>query len=214
MIKTENLQCTTASLKKGDVVQLKVEINPKTHKPAFVPEFENYDMMVQKASGKPGDSIRFFNPANKVELNEGEIWEVEIQNINVSPKRSVDGRVYIFIDVKITGRVETIYEYIEWGTPTGNYHVVELKSGSRLLTREAFLLAIERKWHRDSLRAVDAFLCFSQGKLIHVDDRTCYHRDEYVKMLIDKGLGKISPISAVKAFDKLPPLPVLEKEIQ
>jgi hypothetical protein len=207
-MRSDQIQNTLLTLRKGDVLQLKVGLHPKTGKPAFIPEFENGDIMAGDE-----DTVRFFNPVNEVELNRGEVWEVEIQNIYVSGKRSRDERLLVFVSVNIINRVETIRESIERGELTGDIHVIVKMSGTRLLSHKAYPLTCEARWCQERNMAIRAILCYSQGNLVHVDDRNVLSQDTYVRQLVKNGMGKISPASAVKAFEKLPSLPTPEKII-
>lgn len=209
-MRSDQIQVTLLTLRKGDVIQLKVGLHPKTGKPAFIPEFENGDIMAGDE-----DTVRFFNPLNEVQLNKGEVWEVEVQDVHVSGNRSKDERLLIFVSVNIINRVETTRESIERGELTGDFHVIVKMSGTRLLSRKAYPLTYEAKWCQDlhCNMAIRAILYYSQGNLVHVDGRNVLSQDTYVRQLVHNGMGKISPASAVKAFEKLPPLPTPEKII-
>jgi hypothetical protein len=101
----------------------------KTDQYPYFPDYEGYDFFTPRRTTYSSGSVRFFNPVNSsaFDLQSGEIWLCRIKSFKITESRARDERRYIFFDVEIISRKETIENEFE---REANEWITRILSGS------------------------------------------------------------------------------------
>jgi hypothetical protein len=99
-------------------------------------------------------SIRIWKPVNNgFKLQEGEEYRAVILKWDSSKKeKTADNRFYLFVDVKIIGRVEELIS--EDFCPDRGVYIRELQSGERLFTEEKSATLVETRYRLTDKRHI------------------------------------------------------------
>ena len=195
------------NLEKGMTLSLKVGINPRIKKPAFLPQIVDQDNLLTK-DAEYSDSFRIFIPDRDAEWQAGEIWVVEIESWHISKKVTWDKyqqieRKHIHVYVKILRREEGIKEGIDG---IEKELVIQRVSGDCIICETRLPLMEEDKWFRNCDLACLVRFYKSGDRIVKSLIVQTFSRNEYVNHL-SRGLKRLSLTSLVKAYEKLPPLP-------
>jgi hypothetical protein len=204
-----NTQILDESLFVDKIIYLKVGKNPKKdNKPAFLPQFVDDDpILINNNSVLKTDSFRIFIPNNTVELVRGEIWKVKITGIKVSQKRTKDGRHYIYINVDVLSRDETIEKKFEYSE---GVLIIQKKSGHRVLAEKKFPYQTSEHWHSQNGYAVRVLLYYVEGKIIKTEVVEKFSRSEFANH-IRRTIRNVNPMSIFKKLEPLPKIVIFEE---
>lgn len=200
----DDVQDVAEPLGRGVIISLKVGINPKTGKPAFLPQFVERDNLLE-IDGRQTGSFRVFIPDREVEYQKSEIWMVEVESWNISNKVTRDNRRYIYVYVKVTKRVEHLEHDPDF---VAMKFFIRTKSGDRILQEKLVpIKAVPAKFYRDKGKVVKVRLYMIAGKVFDIGGGEYFSREKFV-LDFTKTIGKLAnAVSLSKAFDKLPELP-------
>lgn len=197
-------------LKIKDVILLRVDINPKTGKPAFIPQFMDEDNL-STARIWGNSSIRIFIPSNHAPLENGEMWNVRVTNYHVSKKMTRDERLYIYINVEVLDRDEHIVRSLNYTQKT---LVIKKLSGTRILAEKEIPLNIKHNsWFRVNGSAVQADIVYALDKIVDLNiihkltaqQFFAFHQAKLPKTTLNKKV-------VIDTFGSYPPLPEVELE--
>ena len=192
-------------VKVGGKITLQVIRNPKTGEPAFKAVFS-------ERRHHPRRMFVFWPDEQPTEL--GEYWEVQINTLEYSGKRTRDRRAIMHSDVTVLRRIERIEEYMD---QAGQVYVRAMYCGSSLVNIEHIPATVQTRYCKTEEDTVyPYFLITGGGRLLDFVGGAPVSKGDYLKFLQKQlaGFRELYPLNlaicnfqAIPVFSPLPNLP-------